>query len=169
VSTDREEPGTARGAVPLGEILKLRQQAAATIGQSGHPAAIPPGDAGGRRLAAAGRGGRLKGTAEERDRLRAFLGDFAAELGDEASLASSITRALNVFKTATVPPELWGDHLYRARAITQEHTAQITKQSSNGRTLRRKNKMPYFFEVLEDLLGLRSDPPPQPPGVGTGR
>jgi hypothetical protein len=72
-------------------------------------------------------------------------------------LASSITRALNLFRAANVAPELWGDHLYQARAITQEHTAQITKPSSNGRALRRKNKMPYFFEVLEDLLGLRPE------------
>ena len=51
-------------------------------------------------------------------------------------------------------PALWGDHLYRARAITQERTAQITKPSRDGRGLRRKNKMPYFFACLKDLLGL---------------
>jgi hypothetical protein len=156
-STGEEELAAAPRAVPLGEILKLRQEATATIGQGGRrkEAAPPAAQSTAADRPASSRNGRLKGTAEERERLRSYLGDFAAELGDEASLASSITRALNLFRTAQVPPELWGDHLYQARAITQEHTAQITKQSSNGRTIRRKNKMPYFFEVLEDLLGLR--------------
>jgi hypothetical protein len=139
----------------LGEVLQLRRRSAATIGQGGRteagPPSAPPAAA---DRPAPSRAGRLKGTAEERERLRAYLGDFAAELGDEASLASSITRALNLFRAAGVPPELWGDHLYRARAITQERTAQITKPSRDGGTIRRKNKMPYFFEVLEDLLGL---------------
>ncbi len=151
------EQGLPGRAVPLGEILKLRREAA-TIGQGGRtkPGPAPAQPIAADRPARTGTG-RLKGTAEERERLRAYLGDFAAELGDEASLASSITRALNLFRQANVPPELWGDHLYQARAITQEHTAQITKQSSNGRAIRRKNKMPYFFEVLEDLVGLRPE------------
>ena len=65
--------------------------------------------------------------------------------------------------------ERWSDYLYQARAVTQEHTAQITKQGGDGRSLRRKNKMPYFFEVLEDLLGLRREPPPESTGPVASR
>lgn len=96
------------------------------------------------------------GASEERERLRAFLADFAAELGDEAPLASSITRTLNIFNAAAVPPERWGDLLYQARGLTQEHTAQIRKTvSGKSDQLRRKNKMPYFLATLEQLVGLR--------------
>ncbi|CAA9546602.1 MAG: hypothetical protein AVDCRST_MAG59-1355 [uncultured Thermomicrobiales bacterium] len=96
------------------------------------------------------------GTVEEREHLAAFLEDFAAELGDEAPLSSTITRVLNIFKAAGVPPERWGDHLYQARGRTQEATGRITKQAvGNGSGIRRKNKAPYFLATLEQLVGLR--------------
>ena len=96
------------------------------------------------------------GTPEEREHLAAFLEDFAAELGDEAPLSSTITRVLNIFKAAGVPPERWGDHLYQARGRTQEATGRITKQAvGNGSGIRRKNKAPYFLATLEQLVGLR--------------
>ena len=56
-------------------------------------------------------------------------------------------------------PERWGDHLYQARARTQEASAQIRKQAAGGDSgLRRKNKMPYFLATLEQLVGLRPAP-----------
>jgi hypothetical protein len=105
------------------------------------------------------RKGRPAGSNEDRERLRAFLADFAIELGDEAPLASTITRTLNIFKAAGVPPEQWSDIMYQARGLTQEHTAQIRKTASDGGSgMRRKNKMPYFLATLEQLVGLRPEP-----------
>src|SRR4029453_15113235 len=96
------------------------------------------------------RRGRPVGSSEDRERLRPFLDDFARELGDEAPLSSTITRTLNIFKAAHVPAERWGDLLYQARGLTQEHTAQIRKTASGGEEqIRRKNKMPYFLATLE--------------------
>lgn len=94
-------------------------------------------------------------TNEARERLRAFLADFAVELGDEAPLASTITRTLNIFTAADVPPEQWGDLLYQARGLTQEHSAQIRKRATGDSSIRHKNKMPYFLATLEQLVGLR--------------
>jgi hypothetical protein len=106
------------------------------------------------------RRGRPVGRDEERERLRPFLEDFARELGDEAPLSSTITRALNIFQAAGVPPERWSDLLYQARGLTQERTAQIRKTATTGgEQLRRKNKMPYFLATLEQLVGLRPEPP----------
>ena len=94
----------------------------------------------------------------------AFLTDFARELGDEAPLAATITRTLNIFTAAGVPPEQWSDLLYQARGLTQEHTAQIRKLAGDGGDgIRRKNKMPYFFATLEQLVGLRPAPVTPPP------
>src|SRR5215210_7142898 len=129
------DQGSAIGPVSLKDLIARRRQS------SGGP-----------------RRGRPAGSSEERERLRPFLEDFARELGDEAPLSSTITRTLNIFKTATVPPERWSDLLYQARGLTQEHTAQIRKTANTGGDqLRRKNKMPYFLATLEQLVGLRPD------------
>ena len=62
-----------------------------------------------------------------------------------------------------MPPEHWGDAMYQARGLTQEHTGQIRKAASGGggeiRGMRGKNKMPYFLATLEQLVGLRPGPP----------
>jgi Bacteriophage replication protein O len=103
------------------------------------------------------------GTPEEREALAAYLGDFARELGDAAPLSSTITRVIILFQTAHLAADQWGDVLYQARAITQEHTAQIrTLAADGGTSIRRKNKMPYFLAVLEDLLGLGEERPASP-------
>jgi hypothetical protein len=94
-------------------------------------------------------------------RIAAYLTDFARELNDQAPLASSVTRALRAFRQADVPPERWDVYLYRARSITQEHSAHIkTKAAGNG--FGPKPKMGYYFAVLEDLLGLKPDDTTQP-------
>jgi len=81
------------------------------------------------------------------------------ELGDEAPLSSSVTRAITILKTADIPVGRWSDLLYQARAITKEHSGQITKKPAiPGRSGAAKNRMPYFLAVLEDLAGLRKDP-----------
>lgn len=102
------------------------------------------------------RRGRPPGSREDREHIEAFLSDFAREFNDEAPLSSSITRALNLFARAKIHPGQWGDYLYQARAITRERTAVITKQA-NGKenAFSAKNKVPYFFAVLEELTGLK--------------
>jgi len=99
--------------------------------------------------------GRSDVDPEAREQLRAFLADFAVELGDEAPLASTITRTLNIFTAAGVSPEQWGDLMYQARGLTHEHTAQIRKLATGKIAGRHKNKMPYFLATLEQLVGLR--------------
>jgi len=92
------------------------------------------------------------GTTEEREKLFAYLRDFSIELGDEAQLSSSITQVLKIFHTAHIPLEHWDDHLYRARTLTQEHSASIKKPSGNPSRLSGKNKFPYFKKVLMSLV-----------------
>jgi hypothetical protein len=155
--SERRRGTGAPGLKPLGEILSQRAAAmsrpdgapdSATGGGEHVPVEPPPPQ----------RRGRAAADPEERERLRAFLDDFARELGDEAPLSSTITRTLNIFTAATVPPERWSDLLYQARGLTQEHTAQIRKTANaDGDQFRRKNKMPYFLATLEQLVGLRPD------------
>ena len=96
---------------------------------------------------------------EDRERVVAYLKDFMLELHDQGQLSSAVTRALNLFRAAGVPPEQWGEYLYRARAITQERSARITTTVADGKgRFVHKNKAPYYFEVLASLLGLREPP-----------
>ena len=48
--------------------------------------------------------------------------------------------------------------LRQARGLTQEHTAQIRKLATGESPVRRKNKMPYFFATLEQLVGSKAGP-----------
>jgi hypothetical protein len=99
--------------------------------------------------------------AEEREQRAARLADFVRELGDEAPLSATITRAANLFVAANLPVDQWGDCLYQARAITQERTAQIrTLARTSEQSFRRKNKMPYFFAVLAALVDPSAHEPP---------
>ena len=78
--------------------------------------------------------------------------DFSLELGDEAQLSSSITQVLKIFHSAHIPMEHWDDHLYRARALTQEHSASIKKRSGDPTRFSGKNKFPYFKKVVMSLV-----------------
>lgn len=156
-------PETETRYVPLGEAIRLRQQAVATIGAGraavptdieSQPAPPPPSTPPSRQ-----RGRPALGTEEERDKLYAFLKDFCPELGDEAQLASSITQVLKIFRRAGLPIQRWDDALYAARRTTQEHSGSITKERSDDSSgFRRKNKFPYFKAVLEQQVGLRPEP-----------
>ncbi|MEA2526214.1 MAG: hypothetical protein QOF73_3441 [Thermomicrobiales bacterium] len=112
--------------------------------------------------------GRPPGTVAEREQLHGYLADFARELHDGAPLPATITRVVNLFRRADVPSAEWSGYLYRARAITQERTAQIrsagTGTGPGGWSP--KNKIPYFLAVLEDLLGLRTPATGEAAGAG---
>ena len=150
-----EQPRQSGGGEPqlLGDILHRRglSQGRSTNVANDRPAGEEtPRQADSRRQF-----DRSDGDPEAREQLRAFLADFAVELGDEAPLASTITRTLNIFTAAGVSPEQWGDLMYQARGLTQEHTAQIRKLATGKIAGRHKNKMPYFLATLEQLVGLR--------------
>jgi hypothetical protein len=99
--------------------------------------------------------GRPRGSWEQRAQIGAYLTDIMRELHDQAALPSSVSRALNLFAQANVPPERWGNLLYEARAITQERSGRIAKQITLDSGWDVKNKAPYYFAVLTDLVGLK--------------
>ena len=72
---------------------------------------------------------------------------------------SSSTRAWNLYQAAGCSITRFEESLYKARSLTQESTAQIKAVGDDPNfDVRRKIKMPYFFAVLEDILGLRDAP-----------
>ena len=103
---------------------------------------------------------------EDREVLLAFVQDFSREFNDRAPLGSSVTRAHNLLRASGLPRETFLDRLYQARAITKERSANVRSRAGTDAVgLPTKNKMAYFFAVLEDLLGLRDGDGDQGRGV----
>jgi hypothetical protein len=98
---------------------------------------------------------------EDRAALFQYVQDFAREFGDEANIRSSLTRTVNLYRRSGAEFEEFVNVLYAARARTKEWTATITKASESGRNGEgKKNKMPYFFGIVEDMLGLKATQAP---------
>ncbi len=101
---------------------------------------------------------------EIREQLLHFVEDFAREFNDAAPLRSSTSRLANLYQRAESPMAEFIDQLYAARSITKERTAAIRTATEDTAPGSQKNKMGYFFAVLEDRLGLR-----EPPDYGGSR
>ena len=86
-------------------------------------------------------------TAEERDEraaITAAIEVFAPEFGDKAPVKSSITRAYNLYQQSQLSLASFIAELYGVRSSVKD----IAK------TRNIKNRMSYFFGLLEDRLGL---------------
>ena len=81
-----------------------------------------------------------------------YIVDYSRGLGDEAELPASVNRAARLWARSGVDEDRFIAALYEARRRTQRFTGSIAKVRGDGAG---KNKMAYFFGVLEDQLGLR--------------
>jgi hypothetical protein len=88
--------------------------------------------------------------------------DFSREFHDEAATTSNITRAAHLFERTGMDPDAFLAQTYAARRITQGR-ANIQKRAAVGKNPSWPhgfpNRMPYFFRVLEDLLGVSRSRP----------
>ncbi len=89
----------------------------------------------------------------ERDAVVTLIGDLRRELGDRATLGSTTSRALTLYRQSGVAWEEFVMAIYSARAATQARTSAIRRRDEGG-----VNKMPYLLAVLADRLGLRDTP-----------
>lgn len=85
-----------------------------------------------------------KENEDSRIRIQIFVEDFAREMKDRAPLSSSVSRAVNLYDRAGRDWETFKDAMYEAREKTRG-TANV------------RNRMSFWFAVLEDLLGLKED------------
>ena len=83
--------------------------------------------------------------------IEAVMADVSAKLHDEQP-HSSLTRATRLWKTSGLAEEAFVQRLYEARSIARQQ-GNVKKPAAAGHgTI---NRMPYFFAVVEDLLGLK--------------
>ena len=81
--------------------------------------------------------------------IETYVADFASLLGDRATLKASVSRAYNLYQQSGVNIGSFLNVLFEAKSRCQENSATT------------KNRMAYFFAVVESLLGSRDHPPGQ--------
>lgn len=92
---------------------------------------------------------------EDREIIQTYMHDFAREFNDSAPIASSTTRAVNLYIKSKLSREAFIKAMYEARSLTKQRTASIrTKDTAGSKEQPLKRKMGYFFSVLSDKLGL---------------
>lgn len=88
---------------------------------------------------------------DDRQAISVAVERFAAELGDQAAAAVSISRALNLFQASRVSRDVFVDCLYQARGEV------LDRRAYPGKAPVPRNLMAYFFAIVEDRLGLRQE------------
>jgi hypothetical protein len=83
--------------------------------------------------------------------IKSYIQEMAPKLHDEAPLTSSTMRAYNLYQRAGVHLGRFLNLLYEAEKEATRRSATIRKLTASGF----KNRMVYFFAVLEDRLGFR--------------
>lgn len=86
---------------------------------------------------------------DDRDVLLNYIADFAREFADQAPLASSVSRAQNLYRQSGLSLDDFIARLYAARAITKERSGAVRGAADDHG---RKQKMAYFFSCLERQL-----------------
>ncbi len=86
---------------------------------------------------------------EDQLAIAATIERLALELGDTASPKASTTRAMNLFQQSGVGRDAFLDLLFQASAEVRD------RRRDPGKAPLPRNRMAYFFAVVEDRLGLR--------------
>jgi hypothetical protein len=146
---DRRSTRAAQPSLqPIGELITHRQALAyAAVAPSDQPPAP-------RR--------RKKAAPEATPQIEHLLKDFSAELHDEEHTAQNISQAARLWQASGRPESAFCQLMYEARALTKQY--RVKKRATGpGGAIGLRNKMPYFFSVLKDLLGMK----PQPLGTAS--
>jgi len=157
-----EEPRERRGGAPrpIGELLSHRQALAlARVDSSPEPAST--GETSGRKRA------RRSRAPQATDWIRADIERFSDELHDGEHTAQNIGQAARLFQASGLPEAAFCQLMGEARAITKQYNIKKRAQGEAGEVGLR-NKMPYFFKVLRDLLGMKEQAAGVPRGISPG-
>ncbi len=76
--------------------------------------------------------------------LKAMIQEISKEFGERRNFRSNLTRILQIIQQSGKKAESFTSYLYEARSITKQQ-GSVRKQ------------MPYFFTVLEDIVGIQKN------------
>jgi hypothetical protein len=86
--------------------------------------------------------------------------ELTSKLHDDPDhLRSNLTRVARLFKASGLSDDAFYHRLHEAKTITQQQ-GNVAKPARDDYGV--INRMPYFFAVLEDLLGLKHRPTAAP-------
>jgi len=85
--------------------------------------------------------------------LEAQVTRYSEELHDPEHLPQNLGQAGRLWESSGWPEANFGQALADARAITLRR--DIKKRATAGGDMGARNKMPYYFKVLRDLLGIK--------------
>jgi len=88
---------------------------------------------------------------EDRLAIAATIERLATELGDRAEPKASATRAMNLFRASQMGRDAFLDLLFQASGDVKD------RRRNPGKAPLPRNRMAYFFAVVEDRLGLSKD------------
>lgn len=80
------------------------------------------------------------------------MADFSKLFHDGAHERSNRTRAMRLWAESGLDEETFVDILQEARAITQARP--VEREATDGSPEGTKNRMPYYFRVVEDLVDM---------------
>lgn len=150
--------GSPRGFKPIGELLNLQQAQRLAQVATDAPEKVREGER------------RTRSKAPPATPwIEQLMTDFSSELHDEEHTRQNISQAARLWQASGRSEQAFCQLLYEARSLTKQY--RVTKRAKGeAGEYGLRNKMPYYFSVLKDLLGLkepRQGPGPDHPAPGT--
>jgi phage replication O-like protein O len=76
------------------------------------------------------------------DSIKVTIDEISSEFGEKRNLRSNLTHVVRILQRSGKSPQNFTSYLYEARSITKQQGSV-------------KKQMPYFFRVLEDIVGIQ--------------
>ncbi len=148
--------GGASGLQPIGNLITLHKAQQLAQVASEAPAAESRSP----------RRGPKRGKAPQAtDWIRAEVERYSDELHDLEHFPQNIGQAARLFAASGLSEAAFCQLMGEARSITKGAT--IRKRATGpGGEIGFRNKMPYFFKVLRDLLGMKDEKTGTHPAIG---
>jgi len=89
------------------------------------------------------------------EQIIALIDQFSDEFHDDEHTKPNISQAARLWKTSGLSEDAFCSRLYEARARTKQAPGIDKPASGEAGKWGARNKMPYFFACLEDVLGMR--------------
>jgi len=76
------------------------------------------------------------------DSIKVTIDEISSEFGEKRNVRSNLTHVVRILQRSGKSPQNFTSYLYEARSITKQQGSV-------------KKQMPYFFRVLEDIVGIQ--------------
>ena len=89
--------------------------------------------------------------------IAALIEQFSGEFHDEEHTKPNISQAAKLWTASGLSEDAFCRRLVEARARTLQAPGIEKRASGEAGAIGLRNKMPYYFVVLRDVLGMRDD------------